>query len=183
MKRSYVKISKFLAYILRHHPAKYNLHLDTKGFANLNNILKVLNERFTEEHITIETLKDLIQTSNKKRYEIVDNTKIRALYGHSVDLKIQMPEIENPPNVLYHGTTDQFWNTIKKEGLKKAGRQYVHLSEDITTAKKVGKRRTVNPVILKIKVNRALEGGVTFYKSGDMFLADYIPPKYIIKIN
>lgn len=183
MKRSYVKISKFLAYILRHHPAKYNLHLDTKGFANLNNVLNVLNERFTEEHITLETLKDLIHTSNKKRYEIVDNTKIRALYGHSVDLKIQMPEIENPPDVLYHGTTEQFWNTIKKEGLKKAGRQYVHLSEDITTAKKVGKRRTVNPVIIKIKVKRALEGGVTFYKSGDMFLADYIPPKFITKLN
>jgi len=183
MKRSYIKISKFLAYILRHHPAKYNLHLDTKGFANLDNVLKALNERFTEQHITIETLKDLINKSNKKRYEIVDDSKIRALYGHSVDLKIQIPEIEDPPDILYHGTTNQFWNIIKKEGLKKAGRQYVHLSEDITTAKKVGKRRTISPVLLKIKVIQALQGGVTFYKSGDMFLADYIPPKYIEKLN
>lgn len=183
MKGLYVRISKFLAYILRHHPSKYNLHLDRKGYTDLDKVLEVLNENFSSHKITIDLLKDLIEKSNKNRYEIVEEKKIRALYGHSVDLKIQMPEVKSPPDVLYHGTTERAWGEIENEGLKKSGRQYVHLSKDIDTARKVGKRRTNDPVILKIKVMQAKKDGITFYKSGDMFLADHIPPEFITKLQ
>jgi RNA:NAD 2'-phosphotransferase (TPT1/KptA family) len=47
----------------------------------------------------------------------------------------------------------------------------------------VGKRRTKNPIIIEIDVKSAQKDGVGFYKSGDMFLADYIPPKYFSRVD
>jgi len=174
----YIKISKFLSYILRHHPEKYELTLDEKGYTNLERILNILDDRFQSRKISIDTLRDMIKNSDKKRFEI-KNGKIRAYYGHSLDKKIVLKELNQYPDKLYHGTTQNAYNKIKKEGIKKQRRQYVHLSKDIETAKIIGRRRTKTPVILEIDVSRAKNDGIKFYRSGDMFLADYIPAKFI----
>ncbi len=178
----YIKISKFLSYILRHHPEKFDFQLDSKGYAKLESVLKILNEKFTNIEINKELVQDLIKKSDKKRFEINKNS-IRAFYGHSINIKINMAEIKNPPEKLYHGTTTWSYKKIKNEGLKSKGRQYVHLSQDLKTARSVAQRRTNNPIILEINVNRALKDGVKFYKSGDMYLADIIPSKYLNKVE
>ena len=51
------------------------------------------------------------------------------------------------------------------------------------TAVLIGKRTSNNPVIVKIDVKSARNEKIIFYKSGDMYLADYIPPKFISRIN
>ncbi|MBD3226737.1 MAG: RNA 2'-phosphotransferase [Candidatus Lokiarchaeota archaeon] len=182
LKDLYIKISKFSSYVLRHHPEKYGLTLDEKGYANLKRILNILDNRFQSEKITLDTLKNMIKESDKKRFEIT-NDKIRAYYGHSIDKKIKVNELNEYPEKLYHGTTQNAYNKIKKKGVKKQARQYVHLSRDIETAKNVGKRRTKNPIILQIDVIRAKNKGIKFYKSGDIFLADNIPASFIKKLR
>ena len=89
----------------------------------------------------------------------------------------------NIPLLLYHGTTKSAWEIIQREGIKSQSRQYVHLSKDIHTARLVGKRRTKNPIVLTIDTQKAKELDVTFYKSGDMFLTDFIPPESINKFK
>jgi len=176
----FVKLSKFLSFILRHHPEKYNIKLDDEGYASLKDVLAVLNNRFKSQEITTNTLKEMIKKSGEKRFEIRDN-KIRAYYGHSIEKKIDIPELQENeyPKELYHGTTQNAFRKIKNEGIKKKGRQYVHLSKDIKTAIKVGKRRTKNPLILRIDMDKAKKEEINFYKSGDVFLADYIPAQCI----
>jgi len=178
LNKLYVKISKFLSYVLRHNPERFGIQLDSRGYADLGAVLKILNEKFTNVEIDKDLIKDLIRKSDKKRFEI-NNKTIRAFYGHSINKKINMAEIKNPPDKLYHGTTKWSYKKIKHEGLKSKGRQYVHLSQDLKTARKVAKRRTNNPIILEINVNQALKNGVKFYKSGDMYLADTIPSDYL----
>jgi putative RNA 2'-phosphotransferase len=178
----YIKASKFLSYILRHNPDKFGIKLDSQGYADLKKILKILNKKFHEGSIDIQFLKEMIRKSNKKRFEITKN-QIRALYGHSIPMKISLPEAKDPPEYLFHGTTQKFYDKIQKEGLKSQGRQYVHLSKDIETAQMVGKRRTQNPIILKIDVKNASKEGIHFYKSGELYLADRIPPEYITKFS
>ncbi len=185
MRKAYIKISKFLSFILRHHPEKVDIELDSEGFTDLNYILTLLKERYKNMNlgeITKETMQDLIRQSDKMRFEIV-NDKIRALYGHSLDIKITMKEPEHLPEKLYHGTTPKAYMRIRDEGLKSRGRQYVHLTDNLRTAKIVGKRRTSEPVILEIDINAARKSGIKFYKSGDMYLTDNIPPMYIYKTN
>lgn len=182
MKKLYIKISKFLSFILRHGPDKVGLELDSNGFADLNEVLKVLNHRFTNYKITKYTLEEIIEQSEKRRFEI-ENSKIRAFYGHSIDDKIVMKEAMDLPSFLYHGTNLKAYKGIKTEGLIRKKRQYVHLSENMETAIVVGKRISTNPIIVVIDIISARNEGIKFYTSGDMYLADYIPPKFIKKVN
>ncbi len=124
-------------------------------------------------------LVEMINVSNKKRHEIVED-KIRALYGHSTNKTIQKEKIE-PPEYLYHGTARRFLESINQNGLTPMQRQYVHLSEDEETAYEVGKRRDDKPVMLKVKARLAWAEGISFYMGNEnIWLSDTIPSQYII---
>jgi len=175
------KISKFLSYVLRHHPQKFGIQLDSQGYANLAQILSLFNGKFKDHVITKTTLEELIIKSDKKRFEIMGN-KIRATYGHSLEKKIIFPRAKMLPPYLYHGTTLLAAQKILNEGLKPKGRQYVHLSKEISMAIKVGKRRTSHPIVLIIDCEKARKLGITFFISGDLYLSEYIPPECISKL-
>ena len=101
------------------------------------------------------------------------------MYGHSIPMHI-VKEKKIPPDKLYHGTARRFIESIKKNGLLPMSRQYVHLSADIDTAKKIGFRRDKSPCILEIDSKRAYEDGVVFYHGNEkVWLADIIPACYI----
>ncbi len=178
MNKTEISISKTLSYILRHHPEKFDIQLDTEGYANIQDILTILNKKYKNIDITREYIEHINEVSDKRRFEIKEN-KIRAIYGHSIEAKIEVFEVLNPPNILFHGTSEKAYLSIKKEGIKKESRQYVHLSGDIDTAINVGKRRTRNPIILSIDVENAKIAGIKFYKSGEIYLTNYIPPEFI----
>ncbi|MFW9973431.1 MAG: RNA 2'-phosphotransferase, partial [Candidatus Odinarchaeota archaeon] len=98
MKDLDVKISKFLSFVLRHDPDKYNLVLDTNGYADLKTILNILSNRFKNEKISKQTIESMIQNSDKKRFEIVED-KIRAFYGHSIEKRINFEESSSVPSI------------------------------------------------------------------------------------
>ncbi|MGM9582152.1 MAG: RNA 2'-phosphotransferase, partial [Phascolarctobacterium sp.] len=86
------------------------------------------------------TLKEIVRDDEKQRYSFnEDGTKIRANQGHSVQVDVELIEAA-PPAVLYHGTGIKYMESIAKEGLLPRQRLYVHLSSDVETALKVGKR-------------------------------------------
>lgn len=175
----YVRLSKTISYILRHHPEDYDLELDSNGFVDVNLLLDSINSKKEfNKNITIADLKHILSTSDKKRWEIVDN-KIRAYYGHSIDQEIKH-EVKIPPNVLYHGTSPKVVYKILEEGLLPMKRQFVHLSEDIETAAIVGKRRDKNPIILVIDSKKAYEDGVKFMcENNNIWLTKKVDKKYI----
>ncbi len=179
----YVKLSKTISYILRHHPEDYNLELDSNGFVDVNLLLDSINaKKEFNKKITIADLNHILSTSDKKRWEIVGN-KIRAYYGHSIVQEIKH-EVKIPPNVLYHGTTSDAADKILKEGLLPMERQFVHLSEDIETAIIVGKRRDNSPVVLKIDSKKAYDDGITFMcENNNVWLVKYLDNKYISRIK
>lgn len=88
--------------------------------------------------------------------------------------------MEEPPEILYHGTASHFIKGIMAKGLLPKGRQYVHLSSDIDTAIQVGRRRDKEPVLLKIHAKKAWNEGIKFYRGNEkIWLADYVDKKYI----
>ncbi|WP_134684382.1 RNA 2'-phosphotransferase [Brevibacillus migulae] len=178
----YQKLSKEVSYALRHAPHEYELELDDQGWVSMAQLLQALQEVPLWSQVTEEDLHEMISRSDKKRHEI-HNGKIRALYGHSVPQKIRK-EVKTPPDILYHGTATRFIDAIMKNGLLPKGRQYVHLSEEMATAKQVGKRRDEHPVILKIDAKLAWSEGVEFYHGNEMvWLADRVDRRYISMIN
>jgi putative RNA 2'-phosphotransferase len=98
----------------------------------------------------------------------------------SVDLGLTP---ETPPEVLYHGTVDQFLSSIMSRGLEKRSRQHVHLSPDVETATRVGSRRG-KPLILKIDAASMHAAGFRFFCSANgVWLAEHVPPQYISTLD
>ncbi len=174
----YVNLSKEVSYALRHSPEKFGLVLDENGWVNVDELLEALRQDKKWTSIELDDLISMIEASDKKRHEIVDN-KIRALYGHSVPSQIKK-EVAEPPEYLYHGTARRFIESIKEKGLLSQERQYVHLSVDRQIAYNVGRRKDEKPIILKIKAKLAWKKGVLFYKGDDkVWLSDSIKSEYI----
>ena len=174
-----VELSKEISYALRHAPWEYELALDEQGFVPIAQLLHALNESNEFEREIIQAdLEQIIANSEKKRHEIVGD-KIRALYGHTVP-QIIKKEPGIPPAVLYHGTTHRALPQILQDGLKPMQRQYVHLSIDVETATRVGKRRDPEPVILKIDTEAAQKAGIQFYIGNDkVWLCNRVPKECI----
>lgn len=171
------KLSVFISLILRHKPEVINIKLDEYGYADVDELIKGINE--SGRNICLEVLKDIVDTDKKGRYSFNDDfTKIRANQGHSVNVNVQMKEL-NPPQFLYHGTSDKNINNILNIGIKKMNRLHVHLSNDFETALQVG-RRHGNPVILKVNTGKMSKDGYKFYLSENgVWLTDYVPNFYI----
>lgn len=168
-----IKVSKQVSYLLRHDPE--DLEMDENGYVKIEDLLEKLKERFP--NIDREYL-EKINSEGKKRYEIKDN-RIRALYGHTIDIDLDLPQDEKVKE-LYHGTTEWSARSILKEGLKSKDRQKTHLSADRTAAEEIGKRRTDDPVILEIDVESARRDEIKFYRATDqVYLCEEVPPQYI----
>ena len=170
-----IRLSKFLSYILRHAPHEYNLKLDKNGYAEIEKVLSILGEKF--RFFKKEDLFSLVKSDRKGRFEIADN-KIRATYGHSIEIAPKAKPV-TPPEFLYHGTSGESAEKIASSGLRPMGRQFVHLSLNESDAYAVGLRHTENPVILKIMAKDASLRGVKFFKAGCVFLVEYVPGEFI----
>jgi len=166
------KTSKFLSLLLRHHPEEAGLTLDEHGWAEVDLLLKNVGLR-------LEELEEIVAADEKQRYSFSeDRTLIRANQGHSVPVDLEL-EPREPPEFLYHGTVGQFLGSIRKEGLQRRSRQYVHLSLDVETAVKVGRRRG-KPVILQVAAGRMFRDGYVFFLSvNGVWLTEEVPPQYL----
>lgn len=172
-----VNTSKFISLILRHKPDVIGITLDEHGWANVDELLTGLNK--AGHIVCMKDLEDIVSTDNKQRYSFnEDKTLIRANQGHSINVDVELKEVE-PPSILYHGTTKDVLESIYKQGIKPMSRLYVHLSKDIDTATKVAKRRR-NPIILEVNTEQMRKDNIKFYLSSNgVWLTKYVDSKYI----
>lgn len=173
--KDYVKLSKFLSFVLRHKPEEIGIKLDSHGWANVSEILQGMK-------ISMEDLEFIVENNNKKRYSFNDDkSKIRANQGHSSSLHIDLGLKEKiPPVVLFHGTKRQFLDKILKQGLKPMRRDHVHLSDNVQTAKIVADRRKGESVLLQVDAARMVKDGQKFYLSeNNVWLTKKVHPKYL----
>lgn len=164
-------VSKYMSYVLRHHPPETMMK---NGFLPLDDLLELVHEKYD---VDIKFIQSIVKSDEKERFEIRNN-KIRAIYGHSIPVLIPLPEADI--DILYHGTTEKAAHHIMKEGLQSKGRQKVHLSPTVKVAVEVGKRKCKNPVVLRIDARKASKEGIPIEKASNLvYVADFIPPKYI----
>jgi putative RNA 2'-phosphotransferase len=168
-----VKVSRYMSYLLRHNPE--NLKMDRHGFVSLDEFLEKIKERF---EVDKKIIFEIVEKSERKRFEIVED-KIRALYGHTIPVKLELKE-DKTVKAFYHGTTLEAASKILKVGLKPMKRRWVHLSPTIEIAIRVGLRRTNKPVVLEIDAEAARKSGAKFYKATyTVYLCNHIQPEYI----
>lgn len=169
--------SKFLSLVLRHKPEEIGLILNNEGWANVDELLKKLNAN--KLNISFEDLKEIVEFNDKKRFVFSnDFSKIRANQGHSIDVDLKLKSV-TPPDILYHGTAEKNIASILEKGILKQDRNYVHLSGDVETAKKVGMRYG-KPIILEILALEMSRNGYQFFVSeNNVWLTDFVPTSFI----
>ena len=166
--------SRYLSYLLRHHPEEAGLTLDKEGWCDVKLLLTNLG-------ITQEELDETVDNNTRYVYNN-DKTKIKAAHGHSV--KVEYHNVKTPPKVLYHGTAKRLQEIILKQGLKKMTRDAVHMSENYDDARRVGSRHAggslAMTIVFKIDAEKMYKDGHKFYKSEDgVWLTDSVPGKYL----
>lgn len=177
MKDELKKRSKFLSLVLRHKPEEIGLVLDEQGWANVEELLKLLDK--AGKPTTRELLDRVVAENDKKRFAFSgDGTRIRASQGHSVEIDLDLPP-STPPAMLYHGTATRFLDSILEKGLVPGSRRHVHLSVDIETATKVGARHG-KPAILTVDAAAMHRAGHVFFVSANgVWLTDAVPREFI----
>ena len=169
------RISKFLSGILRHFPEKFGVEVDQNGFANLEKVITILKERYGIDELH---LRAVVEFDSKRRFEIAGG-KIRARYGHSIDVNVRWSESRKIPKKLYHATSPENLKSIMNVGLIPVRRKETHMTEKPEEAIEVGYRHSEIPVLLEINAERAMENGIEIRKKGRVFTADRAPSKFI----
>ncbi len=170
------KLGRLISGILRHFPDKFGLNIDENGWVNFESLVRAVRRRY--KWVNKWIIKALIYSDEKKRYEL-NGDKIRARYGHSIDVELNdMPEAEE--DVLYYGTSEEEAQRIIEIGIKPVNQTFVHLSSTIEKSEEVARLRTDNPIILEIDAKKARNDGIRIIKANDIIaLAKEIPAKYI----
>ena len=156
MDKSNAGVSKFLSYILRHHPEAIGLTLDGEGWADVDELLTQATAH--GRNISLPLLHEVVATNNKKRFTLsADGRKIRAEQGHSTaQVDIAYTETEPP-----------------------GSRHYVHLSGDVETAVSVGSRHG-KPLVLKVQAGLMRRQGFVFYLTANkVWLIKEVPPQFL----
>ena len=175
-----VKISKYLSKYLRHSPEQLGLMLEPGGWVAVDELLSACAAH--QFPMTRVQLEEVVAVNEKQRFSFDEpKTHLRANQGHSVEVDLQL-EPQTPPDVLYHGTGEKSVPAILQSGLLKMARHHVHLSKDVATARKVG-RRHGRPVVFAVNAAAMGQARFTFYCSNNgVWLVDHVPPEYLTTI-
>jgi len=169
------QLGRLVAGALRHFPEDLGLDMDRQGWVDLATLGEVIKtrHRWSNQHMVIA----LAESDPKQRYEI-DGGRIRARYGHSVNIEMDHPENEMPK--LYYGASEEEADRIIEIGLKSASQRYVHLSTTPEKAWHVGTFRTSNPRVIQIDAREAMAAGVKMMVvNEDIVISDPIPSIYL----
>jgi putative RNA 2'-phosphotransferase len=169
------RLGRIMAAILRH--GKFGPGMDDRGFVSMREIVFIVKEqnprmRWLRPHHIIA----MVETDPKGRYQ-TSGDMVRATYGHSIPLDLELPS-DDVPSELFFPTTAEEADIILETGLLPSDRSMVHLSLTYGDAVRAGKVRVEDPLILVIYTDAALDAGCDIGRAGKtVFLAKHIPPE------
>jgi putative RNA 2'-phosphotransferase len=169
------RITRSLAYMLRHQPEEFGLTLDPHGFGELTDVVRALCERL-EEPVAASDVEEAIRAGDRPRYEI-KGTRIRALYGHSIE--VEPGEPSKPPEFLYVGIPARDAARAQRFGLSGGRRRFLHLALTQDDAREAGRRAAREYTVLRVFALDAWEEGVDFFDRKSLFLARTVPTEFL----
>jgi putative RNA 2'-phosphotransferase len=166
-----------MAWALRHAPAEAGIILDAHGWTSVSDLLHSLYQR----HLAINAveLAEIVASDDKGRFSLSDDhARIRANYAHSTTVDLGLPA-RKPPSPLFHGTARRYLDAIKRDGILRQQRQFVHLVADLLMAFAIG-RRHGDPVAITVASQAMYEDGLRFYHgAGAIWMTEVVPARYL----
>jgi len=169
------RLGRTMAGILRH--GRFELEMDDQGFVDLRDMIAAIQDSNRKMHwLRPHHVIALIETDPKGRYQ-VSGDMIRATYGHTIPLDLNLPT-DDVPEVLFYPTTEEEVDIILETGLMPTDRTMVHLSKTYDDAYNAGSVRVENPIILAIDTILCSDEGFEIGKAGKtVFLCKQVPPQ------
>jgi putative RNA 2'-phosphotransferase len=169
------RLGRFISGALRHFPDDLGLAMNQHGWVDVDFLVDAMRTRY--KWSSKEKLFSIIESDEKGRYELKGN-KIRARYGHSVDVDLDYDENTQPE--LYYGASREEVDILLEKGIRPVKQRYVHLSTSADKAREVAKIHTEDPVLLVINAREAQNDGVAILSATEnIVLSDEIPPQYL----
>ena len=168
--------------VLRHFPEKYGLQMDPHGWVALPQLVRnISNQHRGYRWLRVHHIVAIAETDAKGRYEVKDD-RIRATYGHTLDVDLDLPT-DHIPEQLFFPVTAEEATIVLEVGLKPSDRKKVHLSKTAEDARSAGAVRTPNPVLLAVDTKKAQDGGVVIKRAGKtVFLVDTVPAEFLSRL-
>jgi putative RNA 2'-phosphotransferase len=177
------QLSTFCSGTLRHFPDDAGITLDAAGWASWDAVVESVQSQY--DWAGARAVEAVVATDPKGRFERRtedDEPRIRAAYGHSVDVDLDSDAVAGDtdvPGTLYHGTAPRHIDAIREEGLRPMGRQFVHLSGSREGARTVGQRHAADPVVLTVDVRGLTAAGFDVRKRGtDTYTVERVPSRF-----
>ena len=176
-------LGRILTGILRHFPDRYALSIDPQGWVSLPQIVRAISQRHPAYHwLRAHHLVAIVETDAKGRYEVRDD-RVRATYGHTLEVEPDLPT-ENIPDRLYYPVTAEEAGIVLEVGLKPSDRRKVHLSKTAEDARSAGSVRTPEPIVLEVDAKRAREDGLVIGKAGKtVYVVERVPAEYLKRLD
>lgn len=174
------RVGRMMAGILRHFPERFNLHMDGRGWVDLDEFVKEVkaSRRDYDRWLRREHIVALVETDEKGRYQI-DGGMVRATYAHSVDVNLDdLPEAE--VEELYFPVAEEELDMVLETGLRPSDRNMIHLSASPEKAYSAGRVHMRDPIILTIDVQKASHAGNFIYRAGKaVYITDAVEPEHL----
>lgn len=176
-------LGRILTGILRHFPDRYGLQVEPHGWIELGAIARAIAQRHpVYRWLRPQHLVAIAETDGKGRYEVRDD-RIRATYGHTLEIELDLPT-DHVPELLFYPVTAEEAAIVLEVGLRPSDRRKVHLSKTAADALAAGKVRTPEPIVLEVNARRAQEEGIVIMRAGKtVFLADRIPAELLRRLE
>src|SRR5438093_10303472 len=139
--------------------------MDANGWVDLGEFITAVairNRRF--RFLKPNHVLGLVQTDPKGRYEFRDG-RIRATYGHSLDVDLDLPT-DAIPDVLFYPTSEEECNVLLGAGIRPSDRKMVHLRGTFTAALEARRVRIQVPVIVAIDAETEQGAGLVVTNAG-----------------
>ena len=176
-------LGRILTGVLRHFPDRYGLAVDAHGWIELAAIARAITQRHpVYRWLRPQHLVAIAETDAKGRYEVRDD-RIRATYGHTLEVDLDLPTEDIPEHLYYPVTADEA-AIVLEVGLRPSDRKKVHLSKTAADALAAGKVRTPEPILLEVDVHRAQQDGIVIMRAGKtVYLVDRIPAELLRRLE
>jgi putative RNA 2'-phosphotransferase len=166
-----------LSYILSRRPDEFGLVLDEAGRVPVKELLWALAQEEGWGHVRRSHLDEVVNLVQPGAFEL-DKTYIRALEPGPVNLR--SGESVWPPVLLYRAVTGKSHPVVADRGLQAPPGGELVLASDPEMARRLGRRRDPEAVLVTIQAQNAAKRGVEFFAYGEgLFLSRDLGPEFL----
>jgi len=199
------QLSRFLTKVLRHKASNLGLQVRGDGSVRFDKLLEL--PFFKKNGFGADDVEAEVASNSKQRFMLWEEDgvrRIRANQGHTMkcvaddQLLQQIVDADEIPLCVHgtylriwdkkHKSFNEVWDSIKRTGLSRMGRNHIHLvPHDIGSQSVISGMREDCTVAIYLDVDQAMKQGISFHRSAnDVILTTgdtngYIPPELFRK--